>query len=321
MTRPPHVRLRLAGLLLGAVIGCRPPASEPPARPLVIGTGGQGGAYYPISEALSEAWAASVPGLRPALQSGGSGQNVDAVEAGTADVAFTQADVAYAAYRRGTTARPSPFTDLRGIAVLWSNTLHVAVPRVSDARRLADLRDRRLVVGGRGTGTETLAAIVMGGYGLTYDDVRPDFANFTRGIEALRAGTTDAAMVVAGIPADAVVAMARDPGVRLLPVPRTDVQRMRARFPFLEPALVPAGTYAGQTQDLETVGVRNLLVCRANLPEDLVQALTASLFEALPALSARHPAGRLIDVAQAPATPIPLHPGAARYYRARELTR
>jgi len=261
-----------------------------------------------------------VAGIRPSIEPGTSGQNVRRVEEGTAQVAFTQADVAYTAYRRGTEDAPHPFSELRGIAVLWVNTVHIAVPRASRLRAVTDLRGRRVAVGTRGSGTETLARIVLESYGLGYGDVLPDFASFVRTVETMRAGEADAGFVVAGMPADAMADLARDPGVRLLPVPADHVQVMRAQYPFLEPMIVKAGTYANQDDAVETVGVSNLLLCRRDLDEALVYQLTRAFFEALPRLATANPAAALIDPEQAPATPIPLHPGAARYYREREIT-
>ena len=97
------------------------------------------------------------------------------------------------------------------------------------------------------------------------------------------------------------------------------MRRIRADYPFLKPAIIPRGTYTGQTGDIATVGVDNVLVCREDLPEEIVYRLTKAFFAALPELSRVHAAAMLIDPDQAPATPIPLHPGAARYYREREI--
>jgi len=299
---------------------CAAPPSPAPPTSLLIATGGPGGAYYPLGQELSHIYAERVAGIRPSIEPGTSGQNVRRVEEGTAQVAFTQADVAYTAYRRGTEDAPHPFSELRGIAVLWVNTVHVAVPRASRLRAVTDLRGRRVAVGTRGSGTETLARIVLESYGMSYSDVQPDFASFVRTVETMRAGDTDAGFVVAGMPADAVADLARDPGVRLLPVPRDHVQVMRAQYPFLEPIIVKAGTYVNQDDEVETVGVSNLLLCRRDLDEALVYQLTRVFFEALPRLVTANRAAALIDPEQAPATPIPLHPGAARYYREREIT-
>lgn len=303
---------------VGAACSATPP---PPTRPLVIATAVTGGAYAQVGTALATVWSARVPGLVPEVVSGGSGRNLNAIEAGRAQVAFAQADMAYSAFRRGVGESTAPFANLRAIALLWHSAMQVVVPADSPIRSVRDLRGQRVVAGAPGTGNQALTAIALGAYGMSYDDLRPEFANFTRGAAALREGSADAAVIVAGIPADGVAELGRARPIRLVPIPRNDVQRLRAQFPFLEPATVAAGTYTGQTDDIPTIGVRNLLVCRADLDEDLVSALTAALFDALPQLAASHPSAALIDVTVAPATPIPLHPGAARYYRARELTR
>lgn len=270
---------------------------------------------------LARSWGARIPGLHVGPEPGGSGVNVEAVESGRADVAFTQADIAYQAYSRGTSTSPAPHTALRGIAVLWVNTVHVAVRRESPIQSVADLRGKRVSVSARGSGTETLARAVLEAYGFDYADIVPQFIPFVSAVAQVRDGRTDAAFVVAGVPAVAVTELSELPGIRLLPVPREQLTRMRAQYPFLQPLVVPGGTYPHVEHDVETLGVNNLLVCRRDLDEHLVYELTRALFDSLPALEAAHAAARLIDREQAPATPIPLHPGAARYYREREITR
>ncbi len=308
-------------VLVVAVSGCeRAPASEPPAS-LILATGGQGGAFFALGPALAGFWSEHIPELEVRAEPGGSGVNVEWLADGKADVAFTQADIAYAAYSRGTDLDPRPHDQLRAIAVLWMNTVHVAVPKQSPVRGVEDLRGRRVAVTSRGGGTETLARVVLAAYGLSYDDITPQFDSFVETVEQMRGGHTDAAFVVAGVPMVAVTDMSQQPGVRLLPIPRERLATMRAQYPFLQPAIVPRGTYQGIDQDVETFGVSNLLMCRKDLDERLVYLLTKGLFDAIPALQAAHPAASLIDPEEAPATPIPLHPGAARYYREREITR
>ncbi|MFN8059720.1 MAG: TAXI family TRAP transporter solute-binding subunit [Vicinamibacterales bacterium] len=305
---------------LSSAAACRPTAVEPSEVTLTIATGGQGGAFYPLGVALSELYSSRIPGLVVSIESGGSSQNVRAVEDGRAQIAFTQADVAYGAYRRGTEGDPRPYAQLRGITLLWVNTVHVAVPKGSPIQSIAELRGQRVSVGTRGSGTETLAHIVLDSYALDYDDLAPAFLPFVQTIQAVRDRQLDAAFVVAGLPTAAVSDLAEQPGLRLLPIPRDHVRTMRAQFPFLQPRVVPGGTYRDVTEDVETVGVSNLLVCRQDLDERLVYRITRELFDALPDLARTNRAARLIDLEQAPATPIPLHPGAARYFREREIT-
>jgi TRAP transporter TAXI family solute receptor len=296
------------------------PDHGPPVT-LTLGTGGPGGAFYALGPVLARFWSEHIPQLDVRVEPGGSGVNVEWLQAAKADIAFTQADIAYAAYSRGTEADSRPHLQLRAIAVLWMNTVHVAVPKSSTVRSVEELRGRRVAVTSRGGGTETLARIVLGAYDLTYADITPQFGTFVETVEQMRDRGADAAFVVAGVPAVAVTELSERSDVRLLRIPRDRLATMRAQYPFLQPVLVPRGTYRGIDQDVETLGVSNLLMCRKDLDERLVYQLTKSLFDAIPALEAAHPVASLIDPEEAPATPIPLHPGAARFYREREITR
>jgi TRAP transporter TAXI family solute receptor len=108
------------------------------------------------------------------------------------------------------------------------------------------------------------------------------------------------------------------PGVFLVPIRRREVEQIRAHHPFLRPTSIPAGMY-GNEGEIETVGTDMLLACRNDLPDELVYWVTRTLFESLPDLAASYNLLRQIDLQQISASPIPLHPGAARFYREREL--
>ena len=110
-------------------------------------------------------------------------------------------------------------------------------------------------------------------------------------------------------------------GARLLDITGSSLLKLRVAYPFLRPATIPSGTYAGQTRSVQTVREDVLLLCRADLDDLAVHNLTKALFEVLPELAGRGDYLRSIDVRRAPATPIPLHPGAAWYYREQELSR
>jgi uncharacterized protein len=138
--------------------------------------------------------------------------------------------------------------------------------------------------------------------------------------DQVAAGQLDALFVNASYPFDRIEpAMKR--GARLVPISGRPVDELINRYPFLRAVTIPAGTYPGQTAPVATVGVNVVLVCAADLSEPLVYDLTRSFFDALPLLAEAQPSLRLMDPEQAPATPIPLHDGAARYYRESELFR
>lgn len=320
MTLRTSAAASLLAILLGLAAACHEPPPPASRRSIVIATGGPGGAFYPIGTALAALYEQRIPGVTTSLLTGGSLQNVEAVASGRADLGFMQADVAYTAYRLGTDTDRRPLSVLRGIALLWMNTVHVAVPRSSTARTVADLRGARVAVGTPGSGTETLARIVLESYGLSYDSIRPIFLSFVKTVDMMRRGELDAALVVAGLPADVVRDLSLDPGIRLLSIPRSHVRSLRARYPFLQPLVVPHKTYPRNTTPVETLGVSSLLVSRNDLNEELAYRFARELLEGLPRLMEVHPVARLIDPEQAPATPIPLHNGAARYYRERQIT-
>jgi hypothetical protein len=288
---------------------------------VIIATGGSGGAYYPLGIALAESYQQRIPGVRSeAVSTVASVFNVQAIQDGHADVGFAQGDVAYVAYKRGTTGDWRPYTRLRAMAVLYVNAVHIIAARESGIGRISDLRGRRVGVGAAASGTEVAARIIIEGHGLRYSDVRPSFLSFTETAGGMRAHALDAGFIVSSYPVAALVAPAVAGAVRLVPVERAAIDRIRAQYPFFKPIVIPRGTYLDQTADVQTIGVDNLLVCREDLPEELVYWMTRTLFESLPDLARVHASAKSIDVELAPTTPIPLHPGAARYYRERELT-
>jgi TRAP transporter TAXI family solute receptor len=286
---------------------------------ITIATGGAGGAFYPVALELVQVYSKNLPGVTAQLQLGDSGANVQAVQDGRAQLAFAQADIAYIAYRRGTDADRRPFSNLRGIAVLWENTVQIAVPNDSPIHTVGDLRGRRVAVGTPGSGTEVLARIVLKSYGLHYKDIHPVFISFVEMVEQMRSRVIDAAFTVASVPTLVIQQMSINPGIRLIPVARDRIDTVRGQYPFLRPIVVPRGSYDAEERDVATIGVEDLLLCREDLKEDLVYSLTKAFFEALPDLAKTNAAVRSIDLDQAPGTAIPLHPGAARYYRERQI--
>jgi TRAP transporter TAXI family solute receptor len=312
----------LAALVVGAA-ACSVHGEPPAPQPITIVTGWTGGAFYPLGAALADLYNREIPGMNAnAKFSGASAFNIQAIQSGKAEIGFSQGDVAYSAFKRGMVKGEEPYSHLRSMAVLYVNTAQFLVRKASGITSLADLRGRRIGVGGEpGSGTETAARTIIESYGLGYSDVQPEFGSFAEVAEGLRAGRIDAGIMVSSYPVTAISEIHRPAEVELLSVDDEAVHRIRSRFPFFKSVVIPRGTYEGQDKDVRTIGVDNLLICRDTLPESLVYEMTRLFFEALPRLAEDHVTARMIDAQQAPATPVPLHPGAARYYRERELFR
>ena len=296
------------------------PRAEPPT-PLTIATGSTSGVYFPLGKGLARIYSSRVPGvLANAIPSGASPFNVGALQDGTADVAFVLGDVAYRAYAEGSWLSATPHRRLRSMAVLYSNALHFVVLPTSRIRNLRDLAGMRV---GIGVGASILRRsqsvdVLLEAHGVNPATVETSMLSFEEIIVGLGTKTLDVGVISAGYPVPTVETAARS-GLRFLEVRQDALERVRENYPFFLPVSIPPNTYSGQPEAIHTVGMDNLLLCRQGLDEELVYRLTKALFEALPELALAHPSARFINPDHAAATPIPLHAGAARYYREREL--
>jgi TRAP transporter TAXI family solute receptor len=302
--------------------GRAPARSSDSARPLRLLTGPSTGAYLPLGRALADAYNSRLSSVHvtAAMTEGpeGAGANAQALDAGKADLGFSRADIAYQEYRQppqGTTSH------LRSIAVIYINAVHLVVRRASGITRGEEIRGHRVQMSEEsGSGGGGLARLVVEGYGLTEHDVHA-VGSARSAIARLKSGELDVRIFASAYPLDTIEDVGPSSPIALLSIDSAVINRLRSRFPFFKPTVIPKGSYKGQSEDIQTVGIDGLLLCRDSMPESVVYDLTKTLFEALPALAKTHNSARMIDVVNAPATPVPLHPGAARYYRERDLFR
>jgi len=316
-TKQMMLRVGVGAAMLCA--GCARVASDPPPTTVRLTTGPPGGGFYPIGERLGAAWSRMFSNTAINVQpSGGGVANVEAIQAGSADVGFTFADVAYIAYQGRLAGEARPFDRLRGIAVLQWTPVHLVVSPTSSIDTVQDLRGRRVGLGPPRSGTALTATLVLQAFGINISEVRTELLPFEDAEKKLIAGGLDAMFDNAVYPAESVLKATRS-GARMLSLTGEPVRRLSRSYPFLRMTLIPPDTYVGVSSAVHTVGVESLLVCRSDLDEGLVYELTKAFFAVLPSLSLSQDALRFIDPEQASATPIPLHEGAARYYREREL--
>jgi uncharacterized protein len=314
---------RFTALLFVLIVGslaCGRVAAVPPTATVRITTGLPGMTFRPLGEALVAAYAKVLPDVQfRVVETEGSVTNVQHLQAGEAELGLALADVAYMAYSGRGSEFPMPARDLRGVAVLHPSAIHVLVPSHSKVRSIAELRGR-VGVGPTGSGTAVTSALLLAAFGVSPSRVQNQSIPFIDASDALTDGRLDASFVVAADPVPAV-RRATESGARLVNVAGPTVQRLRTEYPFFRPGVIPGGTYPGETQPVQTMLVDVLLLSRAGVDDALMRRLTSALFGALPALAASNDFLRLMDPNRAPATPIPLHRGAALYYRERELSR
>jgi TRAP transporter TAXI family solute receptor len=322
MTAPTRAGRAVAVMMLAA-FGCGdvPPPVETSPVTIRIATGLPGMTFRPLGEALVVAFKEVLPGVHfTTVETEGSVRNVEFVETGQAELGLALADVAYMGFSGRVGELGARAARVRGLAVLHPSTIHVLVSPNSTIGSLSDLKGRRVGVGPPGSGTAVTSSLLLRAHGVSADQVEQHVMPFLGAIEALTRGELDAVLITAAAPVE-VVQQATRAGARLLDVAGPVAERLRVEYPFLQPTTIPPGTYPGQTTPVHTLRESVILICRQDLDDVIVRDITAALFKVLPGLTVRGDFLRLVDVRRAPATPIPLHPGAAWYYRERELSR
>ena len=275
-----------------------------------------------FTNTLIKRFNAGLPHVRVNLQTTAGGVVVvSAVDGGKGHLGLAQSDVVYLAYRRGIEKNLYPHKNLRAIAVLWVNNLYVLVRADSPHRKIEDLKGRKVGIILPGTSGEFSTRIVLGAHDMSYADVEPIFESTLPLMPKLASGQIDAVFSANPVMLAGAKELSQTVPLRLLPIDRAVINKLRGSYPFLKPVTVAANELIGQHTPIETLGSEWLLVCRSDLPEDLVYQLTREFFAGLPAMARSLREAALIDPEQAPAAPIPLHAGAARYYREREILR
>lgn len=306
--------------VLASVVACQRAKADEPPRRIVIAIGPSDGVFEAVGQALAAVYN-RLPGIHATTEHSSNSQaSADALERGQVHLALEGARTSYLAYRKGTPDQPAPHTSLRALAVLFPTVVHIATHRHSGIRTVADLAGRRIFVGARGTATEAASRVVLESHGLSFDDIEPVFDR-EGVIDRFRSGQLDGIFFFYPVEHALTVATMRAGGGMLIPLDPRIMEPIRSRDPLLRPASISKGTYEGQDESVLTVGTDVLLVSRQDLPDDLVYILTKALFDSTDALSRAHPSARYIDPTRGPNAPIPVHRGAARYYRERELFR
>jgi TRAP transporter TAXI family solute receptor len=303
-------------ILLVAVLtasGCAP-GDRPDI--LALATAGTGGVYYVLGGSIAELWSRELPELDFVAEvTGGSVENLSLLLGGDVQVAFSMGTSAYEVFHAtGSFSEREP-AQVLALTALYPNVLHLVTVEGTGVETLADLVGRRVSVGAPGSGTEVAARTLLEGNGITYDDFRPQRLNFNETASALRDGNIDAGFLSAGTPTSAIMDLATARSMRLIPIGMAEVENTSVLDPTVSRDVFPPGTYPGQEFEVETLSTPNLLVVRSDMSEQLVYDLTKTLFAVRAELAGVHPAARHISVEYTlEASPIPLHPGAVRYF-------
>ncbi|RVQ05524.1 TAXI family TRAP transporter solute-binding subunit [Sinorhizobium meliloti] len=295
-------------------------ASTGAAEFINVLTGGTSGVYYPLGVALSKIYGDKIEGVRTQVQATkASVENLNLLQQGRGEIAFSLGDSVKLAWEGNTDAGfKAPLDKLRGIAAIYPNYIQIMASKESGIKTVADLKGKSLSVGAPKSGTELNARAILGAAGMSYDDLgKTEYLPFAESVELMKNRQLDATLQSAGLGVSSFKDLATSLDVQMVAVPEEIATKLGA--PYIA-ATVPAGTYQGQDSDVQTVAVVNFLVTHSEVSDETAYQMTKQLFENIPALTAAHKAAENIRTEDAlKGMPIPLHPGAERYYKEKGL--
>ncbi len=310
-----NLKSGLGGLAVGAALAFVPATAQ--AEEFInILTGGTSGVYYPLGVGLSKIYADNIEGARTQVQSTkASVENLNLLQQGKGELALALGDSVKLAWEGDAEAGfPEQLGKLRGIAAVYPNYIQIVASKDSGITDLAGLNGKSLSVGAPKSGTELNARAIFEAAGMSYDDLgKTEYLPFAESVELIKNRQLDATLQSAGLGVASIKDLATSIDIQMVSVPEEVVTTLGA--PYIA-ATIPAGTYEGQTEDVQTVAVVNFLVTHEDVSEETAYQMTKLLFENLGELEAAHAAAAQIKLESAlEGMPIPLHPGAERYYK------
>lgn len=302
------VTLSAAAVVITVQAGCEGAGT---GSYLSIGTGNTGGIYYPFGGAL----ASRLTALDSARQytaevTGASVENIKRLELNQIDLGFSISTTILSAYEGRTVQFPDPVPGLRIIAPLWPNPVNIMVPAGAGIETFGDVRGRRMSVGSAGSGTEQVSRLLLGAWGMSYDDVQERFLTFSEAGAGIRDGSLDLANIHVAYPASAVLEATTTGDATIIPLEGPEVDALIDEHPQFYRFEIPSGVYRGVDEAVPTVAELNWIVAREDLDPEIVTMVLDILQQERERLIQVNEIVRQIDLQNLARAPIPLHPAA-----------
>ena len=283
-------------------------------------TGGTSGVYYPLGVAIGKIYGDKIPNVKTQVQATkASVENLILLQQGRGELAFTLGDSLKAAWEGDEEAGfKSKLDKLRTIGAIYPNYIQIVATAESGIKTLSDLKGKSLSVGAPKSGTELNSRAILTAAGMTYKDMgKVEYLPFAESVDLMKNRQLNATLQSAGLGVASLKDLSTSTEITVVSVPKAVVDKIGP--PFVS-VMIPANTYAGQDKDVPTAAVINYLVTSSAVTDDLAYQMTKLVFESLPDLVNSHAAGKEIKLENAAnGSPVPLHPGAIRYYKEKGL--
>ncbi len=304
------------------------PAQAAEERSYLLATATTGGTYYPVGVAISTLTKVK---LQPAhkigmsaINSAGSGENIKLLRDNEVQFAILQGLFGYYAWNgKGPVENDGPQKELRSVTMLWQNVEHFTIladkAKTGTIADLENLKGERMALGAKNSGTIGSNKFLLGNLGLDAEkDFELVYGGYGPSADALQNGQIAGLGIPGGAPTGAITRVMAAMGDKIKILDFTDEQAKMADggFELYTRYVIKSGTYPGQAKDINTIAQPNFLAVRADVDEEAVYMITKTIYENLPFLNAIHKATSVMALEKALAgLPMPLHPGAARYFK------
>ncbi|HYE49107.1 MAG TPA: TAXI family TRAP transporter solute-binding subunit [Azospirillaceae bacterium] len=310
------------GLALTAAI-CLGSAAAAAQDFVTILTGGTTGVYYPLGVAMSQIYGKGMPNAKITVQATkASVENLNLLQAGKGEIGFSLSDSVSQAVKGDAEAGfAKPLDKLRTVATIYPNYIQIVASKDSGIKTLADIKGKRISVGAPKSGTELNARAIVKAAGMTYADfAKVEYLPFAESVDLMKNRQIDVTLQSAGLGVASIKDLAASLEIVMVPIPADVVAKVGD--PVYQSAVIPANTYTGQSADVPSVAIGNVLVTHAGVPDEAVYQMTKQLYGGLDQLVAAHAAAKAIKLdASSAQGPAPLHPGAARFFKEKGLVK
>lgn len=313
------MNVRLIAVTAAAAIGLSSPSAHAQQFINVL-TGGTSGVYYPMGVAIGKIFSDKIPSAKTQVQATkASVENLNLLQQERGEIAFTLGDSLKAAWEGDAEAGfKSKLTKLRTIGAIYPNYIQIVSTAESGIKTLADLKGKSLSVGAPKSGTELNSRAILKAAGMSYSDVgKIEYLPFAESVDLMKNRQLEATLQSAGLGVASLKDLSNSSPINVVAVPKETVDKIGP--PFIS-VVIPANTYKGQDKDVPTAAVVNYLVTNSSVSDDLAYQMTKLIYDSIGELASAHAAGKDIKPELAAHnSPVPLHPGAIRYFKEKGL--
>ncbi len=290
---------------------------------LLMATGGTGGTYYPLGGAIAAVWTDNIDNVKATVQStGASVENIRLLSSGETDLAMAMNGIAQAAWKGEGDFEGNAVDNIAGAGVIYPEIMQVVAAKDAGIETIADLKGKRVSIGPVGSGTASSAIKILQAYGIDPDsDIEKFQDTFGDAARKIKDGNLDAAFAVLAVPAANIIDITTATPVNIVDIKGDGLDKLLEEAPAFSAFEIPAGTYEGEDEVGYTVAQWASLYVPADMDEELVYNLTKQMYESVETIAQAHNRGNQItlDNAVKGFAPVPLHPGAEKYFQEQGL--